>query len=45
VKQTFIKKCSTIEFIIGAIAPVLIHYVLAFLVLFCNDLFSVLLIK
>lgn len=22
VKQTFIKKCSTIEFIIGAIAPV-----------------------
>ena len=23
VKQTFIKKCSTIEFIIGAIAPVL----------------------
>lgn len=45
VKQTFIKKCSTIEFIIGAIAPILIHYVLAFLVLFCNDLFSVLLIK
>ncbi len=44
-ETNFYKKCSTIEFIIGAIAPVLIHYVLAFLVLFCNDLFSVLLIK